>query len=297
MGIFNAKPRRTQSNAKGRLCESDEHLTSFLDRGFYFYPIKNFASLCDLCGFALKFCLKTENSFHLGLAKQHLDFLGIENRPAADFEIAQPEISNPHAEQFGDLVAQRLEHHANLALGAMVQDNFDPARGNPLDMFGLELAFFCENTGEELIEVGVFEGLVRGDKVFFFHRFRWMHELLGKITVVSKNKHAFGICIKTADMVEGAQRSGKQAVNRIAAEFVAAGADITARFVENDDDFLFRENTFAVDPDTVGFRNPGGELDARCTVHIDPAACNQFIAGTPRTNPAGSKIFIETDSL
>jgi hypothetical protein len=105
-----------------------------------------------------------------------------------------------------------------------------------------------------------------------------MHELLRKIAIVGENQHAFGIRIEAADVVEGVQRDGKEAVNCIPAEFVAAGANISAWLVENDHDLFFRENAFAVDADAVGFGHACGKFDAGCAVDIDPTCGDQIIA-------------------
>jgi hypothetical protein len=55
--------------------------------------------------------------------------------------------------------------------------------------------------------------------------------------------------------------------------------------MKKDDQLFFWENPFAIDPDTVGFRNAGGEFDARRAVELNPSRFDQFIACTTRSNP------------
>jgi hypothetical protein len=48
--------------------------------------------------------------------------------------------------------------------------------------------------------------------------------------------------------------------------------------VKKDNQLLFWENPFAIDTDAIGFRNAGGEFDARRAVDFNPSGLDQFIA-------------------
>ena len=111
-----------------------------------------------------------------------------------------------------------------------------------------------------------------------------MHELLGKVAVVGENQHALGVGVEPADVVEGLQCGWQQIVDCLPAEFVAARADIAAGFVENDDDFLLRENPLAIDADRIRFGNACRQLDAGTAVDLDTTGSDQLIASTPRTD-------------
>jgi hypothetical protein len=63
-------------------------------------------------------------------AHQHRGFHAVEDRPAAGFQIAEPQAADADAQQFGDLVAERLEHHADLAFRAVVEHDLDAPRAS-----------------------------------------------------------------------------------------------------------------------------------------------------------------------
>ena len=213
------------------------------------------------------------------------------------FEVAEPEVSDADAEELGDLVAERLEHHADLAFRAVVEDDLDAARGDPLDFLCFQLPFLGENAGEELVEVGVLEGLVRGDEVFLFDRFRRVHKALRKIAVIGEDEHALGIGVETPDVMEGVQRGWQEVVNGLPPELIAAGADVAARLVENDDHLLFREDAFAIEADEIRRGDAGSELQAGRAVDLDATGLDQFLTAPPRADAAGGEVFVETDSL
>lgn len=179
----------------------------------------------------------------------------------------------------------------------MVEDDLDAARGHPLDALCLELALLGENPGEKLVEVGVLEGLVRGDEVFLFHRFRRVHEALRKVAVIGEDKHTLGVGVEPPDVMKGVQRGWQEVVNGLPPELVAAGADVAARLVENDDHLLFREDAFAIEADEIRRGDAGGELQAGRAVDLNTARFDQFLTAPPRADAAGGEVFVETDSL
>ena len=62
--------------------------------------------------------------------------------------------------------------------------------------------------------------------------------------------------------MERVQRGRKEIVDGLAAELVAAGADIAARLVENDDHLLFRKDAFPIEADEIRRGDAGSELQA-----------------------------------
>ena len=61
------------------------------------------------------------------------------------------------------MISKGLKHHAYLALRAVIEHHLDAAGRNTLNVLRLQLSFLGVDASEELVQVGVFKGLVAGD--------------------------------------------------------------------------------------------------------------------------------------
>jgi hypothetical protein len=97
--------------------------------------------------------------------------------------------------------------------------------------------------------------------------------------------------------MEGVQSGREEIVNGLTAELIAAGADIAAWFVKNDDHLLFGKDALSIEPDVIRRCDACGELEAGRAVDLNATALDQFLTASPRANAAGCKVFIKSDSL
>ncbi len=73
--------------------------------------------------------------------------------------------------------------------------------------------------------MGVFEGLVRGDEVFFFYFVGGVHEALGEVSIVGEDEEAFALTVEPADVVKVVEGAGEEIVDGVTLAFIGAGAD------------------------------------------------------------------------
>ena len=100
------------------------------------------------------------------------------------FQIAEPQLTDAHAQQLADGVAHGLKHQTDLAFGTMVEHHLDAAGRQTLDRLGTQFAALGINPFKKLIEVGIFKGLIGGDEVLLFHRFGRVHQALREVAVI-----------------------------------------------------------------------------------------------------------------
>jgi hypothetical protein len=120
-----------------------------------------------------------------------------------------------------------------------------------------------------------------------------VHQLLGEVAIVGEDEQPFRIAVEAPDVVERAERFGQQGVNGFAAEFVFAGADVSAGFVEDDDHGLARGDAFAIDADVIGLGDAGSHVDTRRAVDFDAASLDELVTLAARPDGAGSEVFVE----
>lgn len=106
-----------------------------------------------------------------------------------------------------------------------------------------------------MIEDFVVEGLVDRDEVFFLDFQLRVAELLGEFAIVGEDDESFGIAVESADVVQVAKVRGEEGVDRLTAEFVVLGADVSFWFIKKDGGGFVWQDAFAVDFNEIVFRD------------------------------------------
>lgn len=125
----------------------------------------------------------------------------------------------------------------------------------------------------------------------------WVGQRLGEFAIVTEDNEALGITIEPTDVHQVLHATRQEIVNGVTLVFVAAGADESGWFME--DDALDNKwlDPFSVSSDLVSGLDPVGGREARLSIDDDVSGENHGVTGTPRADPAGSKILIKTDTI
>ena len=112
----------------------------------------------------------------------------------------------------------------------------------------------------------------------------------GELSIIRQENQPFCIVIETADRIEVVPLAGEQFVNGGAVEFVLAGANAAAGFVEGDVELAFGADGLAIDGDFVVERiDFGAELADDLAVDFDAAIEDELFAGATRGSIESAK--------
>jgi len=195
-----------------------------------------------------------------------LDFSAGKGTRGALYQVPERKRADGHADQAENFDPLGLEHPADVAILAFIQDDFEPGVAAPLAKDGCalgaqELAVagdtICERPEETVAGKG---GNL--DVVGLIQVRAGIGDAGGPLGIVSEQEQTFAGFVEAAYRREPAvflaQRGGKKIVDGLAAFFVGGGGDDAARFVHHQIKFSGRPDGLAVDFDLVSAEMDGG---------------------------------------
>jgi len=180
-----------------------------------------------------------------------------------------------------DLVAEIVEHHADLPLEAHFQHDVRPVGGvEPRTL----------RTGESLLGHHSFDQLrnhlgghrlIDDDFVFFFRPLARMNQPMGEITAVGEQDDAFAFFVEAADVMQVLILLRQQIVDRHPLMRVTTGAEVALRLVQGEDDRRLRAHGRTVHDDLIPFPDLGGQLLDDMPVNGHTPAEDDLLRTTP----------------
>jgi hypothetical protein len=103
-----------------------------------------------------------------------------------------------------------------------------------------------------------------------------MNEVVGKITAIGEKEQPLAVFVQPADMMQGLEGFWQQRVDRHAILLVTAAANVTARFVQGDDDAGFLADRFAIDGDLITITHQRAQVFDLATIDGHAALKNDL---------------------
>lgn len=228
---------------------------------------------------------------------QLADAFFVQREPCAFREIGEFQGADADAHQLLHLIAEGLEHHPDLPFQTGLEHDAVAARGKALHLLGPHAGLLNVDAGEKEVEVFVQHRLVGGDDVFLLHQLRGVHQGLREIPIIGEDQQALRIPVQAADMMEVLQDRREDGVNRVAAEFILAGADVAARLVEHHRLGLLGLDALAIDTDEVVRLHALGGIEADLAIDFHVAFLHQGVAGAAGADAAGGEEFVQSGAF
>ena len=187
--------------------------------------------------------------------------------------------TDPGAFEAFDLVAQIVEHEADLALETLAEHHADPTRTKDLQALESRAPTFDENPPDHFCGVGGIERFVQRDIVFLLDAMRRMRQFLREIPIVGQQEESLAFFVETADMKERREFRRKEIVNRPASALVGPRDHETAGFVKEHVDRASDSDNAAMDADIVAVGNNCRELIDTAAIDHDRTRGDEFFAG------------------
>jgi hypothetical protein len=159
-----------------------------------------------------------------------------------------------------DLVAEVVEHHADLPLEAHFEDDVRPVGGVQPGAFGAGETFLGHHAFDELRHDLGGHRLIDDDLVFFFGALAGMNEPVGEVATVRQQDEPFAFFVETTDVVKVLELQRQQIVDRHALMRVAARAEVALRLVQGDDQRGLGADGGTIHDDLVLRLHLGGQL-------------------------------------
>ena len=227
-----------------------------------------------------------------------LNLLDFQSSCLAAAQAIEADGTNGDAAQHHDLVAQPRQHAADLAILALVEDDFQPGavplRFQALDAAGADVAVAEPDPLEQLLHVLGVRMAGDLDVIRLVDAEAWVHQAIGQLAVVCQKKQPFAVLIEPAHGVDALADVRHEVDGARPAGGIEVGAEVAARLVDQPVDELFGVERLPV------HAHGGVRLDARAQLadHAptdgDAAAEDQIFAVPARADTGMRQEFVET---
>ena len=188
---------------------------------------------------------------------------------------------NADAGEPRDLVAEVVEHHANLTLESHFQHDVGAVVAVHPGAFCPGKSFLGHHPFHQFRHHIRIERLIDHHFVFFFSPLARMNDPVGKISAIGQENEAFAVFVEAADVVQILVPQRQQIVDRHAIFLVSTRAEVAFRLVQNENDRRLGAHRRAIDDHLVLRLHLRGQLGDHMAVDRHTSAEDDFLRATP----------------
>ncbi len=179
------------------------------------------------------------------------------------------------------LVAEVVEHHADLALEAHFQHDVRPVGGVEPRAFSASKTFLGHHAFDQFRHHFGSHRLIDDDFVFLLSPLARMNQPVREIPTVGEEDEAFAFFVETADVMQVLILQRQQVVNRHPLMRVATGTEVALRLVQGEDNRRFGTHRRTIDDHFVVRLHLGGQFGDDMTIDRHTSTEDDFLRPTP----------------